>query len=275
MPVERGYVGASGERLAFLRRPGEPGAPTLITFHQTPLSSWTYRPLLERSRHPGDIIAFDSPGYGDSDPIAPDASRSDSPELEMFAERLANGIRALVPEGRLVLLGQHTGAHLALIIGARLAARTDGVIFQGLTLYSDEERADRAANYAPWFESEADGSHLLAIWQRIDTLYPRADVALRNRMVRDYLAAVPGYPYAYLAVFAYDVRPAVEEFRAAGVPSAVIIGADDLVAARQDRVVAELGSEAFMLDGLTDHAIWEDPIRFTGTVDDWIRSLRK
>lgn len=273
MSVERGYVGATGERLAFLRRPGDPQAPTLFTFHQTPLSSWTHRPILEHSRHRGDVIAFDSPGYGDSDPIAPTASRNDTPELEMFASRLGDAIGILAPDRRLVLLGQHTGAHLALMIGTRFADRTDGVIFQGLTLYSDDERSDRAANYAPWFEPDLDGSHLSAIWQRIGALYPRADVSLRDRMVRDYLAADPGYPYAYLAVFACDVRPIVEAFRATGIPSAVIIGADDLVASRQDRVVAALGSASIMLDGLTDHAVWEDPARFTGAVDDWIAGL--
>jgi pimeloyl-ACP methyl ester carboxylesterase len=275
MILERGYVGEARERLAFLRRPGDPDAPVLFAFHQTPLSSWTYRPLLEHSRHPGDVIAFDSPGYGDSDPIAQGADRNDSPSLELFADRLSDAVATLAKGRRLVLLGQHTGAHLALMIGTRFADRTDAVIFQGLTLYTDEERADRAANYAPWFDPQPDGSHLTSIWQRISALYPRSDVALRDRMVRDYLAADPGYPYAYLAVFACDIRPVVEAFRATGVPSAVIIGADDLVAPRQDRVVAALGSESIMLDGLTDHAAWEDPARFTAAVDDWIMDQRR
>ncbi len=273
MLLERGFVGVTGERLAYLRRPGDPSAPTLVTFHQTPLSSWTHRPLLEQSRHAGTIIAFDSPGYGDSDPITHGASRDDEPSLNRFADRLEAAVEILAPDRRLVLLGQHTGAHLAVMIAIRLASRTDGVIFQGLTLYSDEERADRAANYAPWFESDLDGSHLTAIWNRIASLYPRADVQLRDRMVRDYLAASPGYPYAYLAVFAYDVRPIVEAFKATGIPSAVIIGADDLVAPRQDRVIDAFGSESIMLEGLTDHAVWEDPVRFAEAVDGWIKRL--
>lgn len=273
MVLERGLVGPSGERLAYLRRPGNPSASTLVTFHQTPLSSWTHRPLLEHSRHPGTIIAFDTPGYGDSDPITPDAARHDSPNLDHFADRLGAAVETLAPDRRLILLGQHTGAHLAVMIATQLASRTEGVIFQGLTLYSDEERADRAQHYAPWFESDLDGSHLAAIWQRIASLYPRADAQLRDRMVRDYLAANPGYPYAYLAVFAYDVRPIVEAFRATGIPSAVIIGADDLVAPRQDRVIDAFGSESIMLEGLTDHAVWEDPVRFAEAVDGWIKHL--
>ena len=271
--LERGWVGAGGARVAYLRRPGDPAATTIVALHQTPLSSWTFRPLLEASAHPGPLVAFDTPGYGDSDPLHPGAGRDVPPVLEEFVDRLASAIAAVAPTGPLVLLGQHTGAHLALLLAPRLRDRVAGVVFQGLTLYTAEERADRAANYAPWIAPAPDGSHLAAVWERIGRLYPRADLRLRDRMVRDYLAADPGYPYAYLAVFGFDVDPAVEAFRATGVPSAVIIGGDDLVASRQDRVVAALGSEHVVLDGLTDHAVSEDPVRVADAVDGWVAGL--
>lgn len=273
MIVERGWSGVEGRRVAHLRRGGDPAAATVLALHQTPLSSWTYRPLLEASAHAGPMFAFDTPGYGDSDPLRPGAGRDVPPRLEEFASRLAEAIAEVAPTGPLVLVGQHTGAHLALMLTPMLGERVRGAVFQGLTLYTDDERADRAANYAPWIESAPDGSHLLAIWERIGRLYPRADLGLRDRMVRDYLAADPGYPYAYLGVFAFDVAPAVAAFRATGVPSAVIIGGDDLVAARQDRVIEALGSDHVVLEGLTDHAVSEHPHRVAAAVDAWIAGL--
>jgi haloalkane dehalogenase len=271
--IGRGWTGPAGRRVAHLRRDGDPTAATVLALHQTPLSSWTYRPLLEASTHPGPIVAFDTPGYGDSDPLHPGVGREAPPRLEEFVERLAAAVAEVAPTGPLVLVGQHTGAHLALLLTPMLGARVRGVVFQGLTLYTDDERADRAANYAPWIEPAPDGTHLAAIWERIGRLYPRADLRLRDRMVRDYLIADPGYLYAYLAVFAFDVAPAVEAFRATGVPSAVIIGGDDLVAARQHRVVEALGSEHVVLDGLTDHAVSEDPQRVAAAMDGWIASV--
>ena len=271
--LDRGWVGDPSSTIAFIRRRGSDDFPTVVALHQTPLSSWTYRPFLERSRHPGTIIALDSPGYGDSDPLTTDANRSKPPALEDFATRVHSAIEALVPSGDLVLIGQHTGAHLAMMIAPALGGRVQGCIFQGLTLYTEEERADRAANYAPWITPSADGSHLSAIWERIGRLYPSADLRLRDRMVRDYLAADPGYPYAYLGVFAFDVAPAVARFKESGIRSTVIIGAQDLVAPRQHRVVEAFGSESILLDGLTDHAVSEDPDRFAATVDAWLVGL--
>lgn len=273
MLLERGWTGDHGRRVAFLRRPRHETGPTIVALHQTPLSSWTYRPFLEHSRHPGTVIALDTPGYGDSDRLSASDAGAHPPRLEDFADRLHHAIELLVPKGPVALLGQHTGAHLALLIAPRLGPRAVGCAFQGLTLYTDEERADRAKNYAPWITPDLDGSHLRLVWERIGSLYPRADVALRNRMVRDYLAADPGYPYAYLAVFAFDVTPAVEAFRATGIPSTVLIGSEDLVAPRQGRVIDALGSDYVALEGLTDHAASEDPVRFAAAVDKWAAGL--
>ena len=243
----------------------------LAAFHQTPLSSWTYRPLLEVSSYTGILLAFDTPGYGDSDPLDATGLAGQTPaNLRSFSRRLEGALRELAPDRPLLLLGQHTGAHLALLLAVDGSVDVRGVVFQGLTLYTEEERIARLRDYAPAIRPRADGVHLAAVWERIGRLYPTADVKLRNRMVRDYLAADPDYAAAYRAVFAFDVEPAADAFAALGTPSAVAIGTEDLVYGRQQRVIDRFGSELIALEGRTDHAVSEDPLGFAAALDPWL-----
>lgn len=269
--VHRGSVGATNRRVAYLRRDGDPELPVLAAFHQTPLSSWTYRPLLEASNYAGAIYAFDTPGYGDSDPLcAATGPDRDPTDLRVYSRRLEDALCSLVPDKPLLLLGQHTGAHLALLMAVDDAVDVRGVVFQGLTLYTETERMERLRDYAPAIRPQADGGHLVAIWERIGRLYPSATVELRDRMVRDYLAADPDYGAAYRAVFAFDVEPAAAAFAGARIPSVVAIGTRDLVYERQQRVLDRFGSELIALEGRTDHAVSQDPVGFAAALDPWL-----
>lgn len=264
IPTPRGRIGVR------LRpaRDGAGSAPLVAILHQSPLSGWTHEPVLDHLAHRGPVAVLDTPGYGLSDPPGPAGS-----VLADYADRLWEAIEILREDRPVLVVGQHTGGHLAMLMGAAHPEQVVGVVFHGVSLYTDAERAERASSYAPDIETDADGAHLAAIWARLTHLYPDVDVALRNRAVCDYLVARPGYAGAYRAVFALPVAPMVEAFRAAGIPSAVLIGSEDLIAARQDRVERELGSRVVTLPGLTDFAPWEAPADFAAALDALIDEL--
>jgi len=245
-------------------RDGSADHPLLAILHQSPLSSWTQAPLLEASSHPGPVAVFDTPGFGRSAPLDVD----DAP-LEAYAARLWQAIDELAGPAGVVVMGQHTGALIALVMAVAHPDRVRGVVFQGLPLYTDEERAGRLAGYLPDLSTRDDGTHLTAIWDRVVGLYPAAGPALWDRSVVDYLQADPDYAAAYRAVFRFDAAATVAAFAASDVASAVICGAEDLVAWNQDRVADAFGSEVVLLPGLTDFASVEDPAAVAGAVDSW------
>ena len=65
------------------------------------------------------------------------------------------------------LYGTHTGASIALETAIRGVDRIRNVVFDGLPMFSDAERADHLANYVPPFEVRWDGSHVVWAWNFI------------------------------------------------------------------------------------------------------------
>lgn len=265
------HVDAGGVRLGVRWRPpaeGADAAALVAILHQSPLSGWTHEPVLDHLDHAGPVAIFDTPGFGFSDPL-PQPSR----QLGDYAERLWAAIDRRAGGRPVVLVGQHTGAHLAMLLAIDHPDVVRAVVFHGLSLYTDAERAERSANYTPPIETAADGSHLTLIWQRVRELYPDVALELLDRSVCDYLRADPDYAHAYRAVFDLALAPVIEAFRASGVPSAVLVGDRDLIAGRQGRVREAFGAEIVELAGLTDFAAWEDPPAFCAALDGLIAAL--
>jgi len=256
-------VVVDGRRLAVRERPAVPGderSDLVAVFHQSPLSGWTHEPLLDHLDHRGPVVIFDTPGYGGSEPIAQPAC------LDAYADALWAGVEQLRGDRRVVLVGQHTGAHLAMLLGARRPDVVRGVVFHGISLYTDDERRNRRSGYIAPIPPSADGSHLTAIWERLTGLYPDVATELLDRAVCDYLTADPDYAHAYRAVFDLPVAEPVARLVEAGVPTAVVTGTLDLIADRQDRAAEAFGSPITMLTGLSDFAAWEAPAEFAAAV---------
>jgi haloalkane dehalogenase len=248
-------------RVAYRWRDGRDDVPLLVVFHQSPLSGWTWEPIFDHLTYPGAVVVLDTPGYGESS--RPPQTRS----LEDFANPLWDAVEELRGDRDVVLMGQHTGSRIALTLAVAHPEVVRRVVFQGLSLYTEEERRERAASWAEDIPLQADGGHLAGYWARVDRLYPTASMEVRNRSIRDYLAAAPDYAMAYQAVFAQDIDTVADQFAALGIPSHIVIGDQDLLYPTQDRVVNRLGSQLVSLSGLTDFAVWEDPARFCAELD--------
>lgn len=242
-----------------LRSAGDPADPTLLMLHQSPLSSATFEPALQPLANLGlRVIAIDTPGFGLSDPT-PEAW-----SIRQYAGAVWQVADALDLD-TLTVLGQHTGATIACEAAIQRPGAVNGLVLQGLPIYSSEEREEKVRSYAPGYVPTLDGSHLGVIWDRIRGLYPESNAEECTRQVLEYLATGPDYATAYRAVFDYDLDPiALREF-----PIALVHGDRDLVDRFTPAVTATLPwAELDIVTG-TDFAPSEHPGEFSAAVARW------
>lgn len=154
--VMRGYVSTTAGQVHY-RRAGDKG-PWLFLFHQSPFSSVQFErclPLLGRFCR---AVAFDTPGYGESDVARQPHGLRD------YAVVLTEAIDSLGARD-MVLAGFHTGAGIALEAAALVdPARLRGVILTGVPRLSPERMARLLTTEIPPPRMQDDGAHLLAEW---------------------------------------------------------------------------------------------------------------
>lgn len=246
---DRGYVRAPWGQVHY-RHGGDPEAPTVLALHQSPLSSATYEAVIAPLARRGvRTVALDTPGFGMSDPTP---TQWTIPDYARGVWQVAD----LLGLGEVYLLGQHTGAVIAAEAAFQQPDRVNGIVLQGLPLYSDEEREEKKRSYAPPYEPAEDGSHLRVIRDRIRRLYPRLGVAETDRQLIEYLSAGPDYATAYRAVFDYRV----DTERLNTFPVLLLHGSDDLVDRFTPEVTAALpNAELVTIPGGTDFVVDEQP----------------
>ncbi len=112
--VKRGYAdmrwGQINYRMATPRIPRAQWKRTLVLFHQSPLSSLEYGPLIAEMGRDRLVVAIDTPGQGGSDAPPHQAS------IEELAAAMVEALRTLGfgPRDPFDLLGNHTGTSLAM-----------------------------------------------------------------------------------------------------------------------------------------------------------------
>lgn len=215
-PISRHFAtidGRWGPRQVHYRRSGQ--GPALVLLHQSPQSSRELAALMQRWSVHFTLIAPDTPGYGQSDPLGP-ASLG----IADFAEALGEFVDAIGLR-RFGIYGFHTGASIGLWYAAHQPARVTAMAANGLAQLNDAERRDILANYLPPVVPAWDGSHLAWMWGRMreQTLFfpwydrrPAArmtfDVppaAVLHDSFMDFLRAGDHYAVAYRAAF--ESRP--------------------------------------------------------------------
>jgi pimeloyl-ACP methyl ester carboxylesterase len=179
---------------------GESG-PVLVLLHQTASSSRMYERFMEAMHSEFRLVALDTPGFGGSDPCPTAPSTTE----------LVNNLRAAIEalgHDRYHLLGHHTGAALACEWAATDPGSVLSLAMIGGLAMGPEARAQWLAGVksAPL---KADGSHLMAAWDRVagidsEPVQSPPATELRHREAVDVLIASPRWPEAYRAVFAQD-----------------------------------------------------------------------
>ncbi len=156
------------------------------------------------------IIAPDVPGFGGSDP--PPAPTS----IEDYAAAILASLPHLSdrrqPLARFDVVGQHTGAAIAVAMARQAPARVRRIATIGIPLFSTEERdrlRDLYARPRPYFE---DRTFVGNTWQRdvaaIDSGQPPERMLLRFTEIMR--AGVRSH-WGFKAVFDFDMRAALEQ----------------------------------------------------------------
>ena len=241
--VRKGFVRTTRGEVHF--RYGGRG-PLLVMLHDSPRSSALHAPNIEWLGERCTVLAPDTPGYGNSTPLA------DPLEIPHYAAALAEALGAL-GIGRCALYGFHTGAKIALHVAAAHPERVAVALLDGLALPEEPPDEDFLGRYLPALTPSADGSHLASIWTRIldfHRSFPWFERTGASRLqldlpddrrlheyATDVLMAGRHWSDAYRAALRYRAGPTVGQLRT---PAVYMAREDDVLVGSLDRLPAPL-----------------------------------
>jgi pimeloyl-ACP methyl ester carboxylesterase len=224
---------ADGRAVGY-RRFGE--GPPIAMLHASPRSAAALVPLGRRLADRFTVFAFDTPGFGWSDPLA--LAR---PDAEDYGDALIDTFDALGIM-QAPVYGSHTGAAIAVAAALRHPNRVPALALDGYAMFTATQQAEYLANYLAPLAPSWDGTHLAFLWSRVKDQFtvfpwylrgqaariPRELVSLTvmQGVINDFLAAGDAYRPGYAAAFRFDGDA---RLRALTVPTVVMAREDDLL----------------------------------------------
>ncbi len=213
--VVRGYVNTMDGQLV-IRKTGAGSGRPLVMFHAAPGSSAPMEPLMLRLGADRPVFAFDTPGNGDSDPLAVE------PTIGDFSQALGTTIDTLGLD-EFDVYGAHTGALIAIETAISRPTQVPHLIFDGVTLFTPEETQDYLTNYPVPLVFSQDGSYLIWSWNfrrdmglwwpwynhSMNGLMPGGGIApaeVQHAGFVEFLKGGRTYHLSYRAAFAYPIR---------------------------------------------------------------------
>ena len=175
---------------------GSSSATPLLLLHQTPRSVDEFAevmPILARERR---VIALDTPGYGCSDRVP------GRPGVADYARAVVDVLDSLGIE-RVIVVGHHTGAVIAVEMAAACPARVERVVLSGPVYTDATGRAELASFFKQW-EISPDGSHLTDKWRKMHEWLPRPQLV--QRFVADLFHAGTESEQGHYAVADYRME---------------------------------------------------------------------
>ncbi|MDE0290561.1 MAG: alpha/beta hydrolase [bacterium] len=196
--VRRGYVDVGWGQVHY-RTSGERG-PVALFFHESPLSSMAYEQALPYLGRRLRAYAFDTPGYGSSDP--PPHDRFEIPDYSAMLLQAADALGL----DTFAVSGVHTGASLALEVALQAEpGRATHAILSGVPLMTEEDRRRYLASWAPSMRPTTQGEHLEWAWQRYQRIWGAdSDPGVLHVGAIHVLSVLDRYQWAYNAAFRYD-----------------------------------------------------------------------
>lgn len=266
--ITRAYIQLRDGRQAHYRRAGA-GEP-LILLHPSPLSSAWMEPVIEALLDIADAIAPDTPGYGASDPLPAQSTRSNGngqrsgPTVEHGGkERQSKPTDDLTPYTQWLhefilalgfrqmgLYGSATGAQIAIEFARAYPEATRFLVLDNVAHFTAEEREGMLARYFPDLSPRADGRHLKTAWAMARGLWqwfpwyeqveehriaePEAvPLEVTQRMLLDHLGAGPEYARAYRAAMRNEDAARMQDI---AVPARIIRWQGGLLRRYADRL---------------------------------------
>lgn len=141
--IQRLYVdGPFGQihlRLAHPTDPANETQPPLACFHYSPGSGRLYDPLLPYLARDRMVMAFDTPGYGNSAPPP------EQPFIPDYVEALAGAIESLVDGRQVDVFGQLTGSLIAVEMAVTRPDLVRRVVLSRAPVFTEETRVNGVA----------------------------------------------------------------------------------------------------------------------------------
>tara|TARA_B110000014_G_C20125886_1_gene599720 strand:- start:4258 stop:5058 length:801 start_codon:yes stop_codon:yes gene_type:complete len=241
--------------------------PLIVMMHQSPLSSRNYEAVLPYLAEKFQVIAIDTPGFGNSDPLTINWEVKDYANL---AFECANQL----DQDTFHMFGRATGSVFALEALLSNSNRINKLILHGIPVYTPEEREQRLADFAPPYEVSDDGSHLQWIWDRIHNEYPWIDAELATNNLKDFLDCGPDFAASYRAIWRHDLPVRVSETINSIVnPILLIAGENDRIGFMHERAEKLLpNAEVEFIKNATDFIAEQNPKLFSEILINFLKN---
>lgn len=157
MQIRRRFVQVGSRRVHYFRAGDGPPA---VLIHSSPANARLLMKEIEFLARHFTIFAFDTPGFGLSDPL---------PLAEMEVADLADALAetlAVTGMPRCPVFGTHTGAAIALELGVRHSDRVTGLVLDGVPAFTDAECEQYFATYFRTMPPSELGGHYAEAWTR-------------------------------------------------------------------------------------------------------------
>ena len=220
MKITRHFVTVGSRRVHYLRAGS---GPAVAMLHACPVSAKVMRPLIQVFARRFTCLAFDMPGFGQSDKL--DIAQ---PSVEDFADALADTLTALGIR-KVASYGRHTGASIAVEFAARHPDRCSMALADGYAVFTRRYSDEALERYLEPITPVWDGAHLLRLWfryrdqhvfwpwnaqddaHRSDTDTP--DLEFLHRGVIELLEAGNDYRIGYRAPFRHRELEVIKDLR--------------------------------------------------------------
>jgi len=218
LAVRRGFADT---RLGQIHYVVAGAGPPVILLHQTPRSWDEYRDVIPILATRFRTFAMDTIGFGDSTRTSGPAS------VETFADGVL-AFMAAIGLDTASIVGHHTGGVIAVELAANHPELVDKLVLSGTTCV-DEEGRRRAAEWPPIDEVafSPDGSHLIELWRKRESYYPKDRPDLLQRLVIDALKVLDKVEDGHVAVDTFHMEKLLPRITC---PTLLMCGTDDWAA---------------------------------------------
>lgn len=224
MPCKRSYTdGEFGQihyRVAEARHDG--GRPPLHCLHQSPKSGKEFETFLDAASADRTVVALDYPGYGMSD-TPPSEDAATIPAYARAAWQVADALG----HHTIDVLGNHTGAKVALEMASQRPERIHAGAMVSAALFNDEERQEFADFFEP-IPLDKAGTRFTTMWERIQQFSgPGMTLEMMAESLRQNMMGGEAYEWGHAAAFAWG-EPFEEALRTLPHPKILLNPADEL-----------------------------------------------
>lgn len=207
-PVQKFYAQCSAGQMHGRRIEGN-GSP-IVLLHRTPVNSSGFELLMQfLARENYDVIALDTPGFGES--FKPEGHPTAAQYGQWFLEALED-----LRVDRFDLVAHHTGTHFACEMAAVAPERITSLTLSGILLGPAEERRKMRADIGDADPIDAKGEYLGKTYRLMDSLFLDPSPELVHLETLGALQSGPARDQAFDAIFNQDLETLLDDIMSDG-----------------------------------------------------------